>query len=144
MSIAFSHDHIGLSVTSEDLEPTIDWYCRTLGFTVERRFDTHGMIFAFLICGDVRIELMATASKRQAPTGDILSSMDPARVHHFCLAVTDLDAAVSELRDRGVNLIGGPMAVAEIGQRVAFITDNLGNIIELAEPGTRPSDPRQT
>lgn len=28
------------------------------------------------------------------------------------------------------------MEVAEIGQRIAFVTDNLGNIIELAEPGT--------
>jgi len=28
------------------------------------------------------------------------------------------------------------MKVADIGQRIAFISDNLGNIIELAEPGT--------
>jgi predicted enzyme related to lactoylglutathione lyase len=62
--------------------------------------------------------------------------MDPARLHHFCIAVDDLDAAVADLRDRGVSLIGGPMHVAQIGQRLAFITDNLGNIIELAEPGT--------
>ncbi|GGP90191.1 putative enzyme related to lactoylglutathione lyase [Actinomadura coerulea] len=55
--------------------------------------------------------------------------MDPARLHHFCLAVPDLDAVVSELRDLGVALLGGPMAVAEIGQRVAFLTDNPGNII---------------
>jgi catechol 2,3-dioxygenase-like lactoylglutathione lyase family enzyme len=37
--------------------------------------------------------------------------MSPARLHHVCLAVTDLDAAVSELRDLGVELIGEPMAV---------------------------------
>jgi predicted enzyme related to lactoylglutathione lyase len=69
--------------------------------------------------------------------------MSPARLHHVCLAATDLDAAVSELRDLGVELIGEPMAVPEIGQRIAFISDNLGNIIELAEPGTWPSDRRR-
>lgn len=138
MSISFSHDHVGISVPPADLDATIDWYSRTLGFTVDRRFDAHGMTFAFIVRDDAKIELMATASSRQAPTGDILSSMDPARLHHFCLAVPDLDAVVSELRDLGVDLIGGPLAVAEIGQRVAFLTDNLGNIIELTEPGTRP------
>ncbi|MEV4002885.1 VOC family protein [Actinomadura sp. NPDC049753] len=137
MSISFSHDHVGLSVTPADLDATVDWYSRTLGLTVDRRFDTYGMTFVFLVRGDVKIELMATASTRQAPTDDVLSSMDPARLHHICLAVNDLDAAVSELRDLGVDLIGGPMTVTEIGQRVAFVSDNLGNIIELTEPGTR-------
>lgn len=65
--------------------------------------------------------------------------MDPQRLHHFCLAVEDLATTVSQLRDSGVPLIGGPMDVPAIGQRIAFITDNLGNIIELAEPGTWPS-----
>ncbi|MFD8533737.1 hypothetical protein ACFV0L_40640 [Streptosporangium canum] len=39
---------------------------------------------------------------------------------------------VSQVRDLDVALIGGPMEVAAIGQRIAFITDNLGNIIEPA------------
>ncbi|MGW3770578.1 VOC family protein [Actinomadura verrucosospora] len=138
MSISFSLDHIGITFPPADLDATIDWYSRALGFTVDRRFDTYGMTFVFLVRGDVKIELMAVASTRQAPTDNVLSSMDPARLHHFCLAVTDLDAAVSELRDLGADLIGGPMAVAEIGQRVAFVSDNLGNIIELTEPGPRP------
>ncbi|MGI5202795.1 VOC family protein [Spirillospora sp. CA-108201] len=140
MSISLSHDHVGISATPGDLDAAIAWYSRTLGFAVDRRFDVHGMTFAFLVHGDVKIELVAGASNRQAPAGDILSSMSPARLHHVCLAVADLDAAVSELRDLGVELLGEPMAVPEIGQRIAFISDNLGNIIELAEPGTWPAD----
>lgn len=65
--------------------------------------------------------------------------MDPSRLHHFCLAVEDLDATVARLGDLGVALIGGPMAIEEIGQRIAFITDNVGTIIELTEPGTWPA-----
>jgi hypothetical protein len=34
------------------------------------------------------------------------------------------------------------MHVAEIGQRVAFITDNCGNIIEFTEPGNHPAERR--
>ncbi|WP_177287802.1 VOC family protein [Actinomadura madurae] len=142
MSISFSHDHVGLSVTAEDLDATVQWYATKLGFTVDRRFDIHGTTFVFMVRGDVKIELMAGASSRQAPTGNVLTSMDPSRLHHFCLAVEDLDAAVSELAGRGVDLIGGPMDVADIGQRIVFITDNLGTIIELAEPGTWPAGRR--
>lgn len=137
MSLSFSHDHVGINLTPEDLDATVAWYSRTLGFTVDRRFDSPGMTFVFLVHGDVKIELMAVASVRQEPIEDILSSMAPARLHHFCLAVTDLDAVVTELRDLGVRLLGGPMTIEELGQRIAFISDNLGNIIELAEPGTR-------
>ncbi|MFC4122828.1 VOC family protein [Nonomuraea zeae] len=136
MSTSFSHDHVGLSVTREDLDATIEWYSGKLGFAVDQRFDSHGSTFVFIVSGDVKIELLAGAATRQAPAGDVLTSMDPSRLHHFCLAVDDLDMTVSRLRDLGVELIGGPMEVAAIGQRIAFVTDNLGNIIELAEPGT--------
>ncbi|MCI4064929.1 VOC family protein [Micromonospora sp. R77] len=139
MSIPFSHDHVGVSVTPEELDATVDWYSSKLGFTVDQRFDSHGTTFVFLVSGPVKIELLAGASNRQAPTRDVLTSMDPARLHHFCLAVEDLDATVAALRDLDVPLIGGPMQVAAIGQRIAFVTDNLGNIIEFAEPGTGPA-----
>ena len=65
--------------------------------------------------------------------------MDPSRLHHFCLAVADLDAAVARLLELDVPLIGGPMEIPEIGQRIVFITDNVGTIIEVAEPGTWPA-----
>jgi catechol 2,3-dioxygenase-like lactoylglutathione lyase family enzyme len=143
MSISFSHDHVGISVTPEDLDATIEWYSGKLGFTVDQRFDSHGTTFVYIVSGDVKIELLAGASSRQTPTTNIMTSMDPSRLHHICVAVEDLDAAVSELSDLDVDLIGGPMEIPEIGQRIAFITDNLGNIIELAEPGTWPAG-RQT
>jgi catechol 2,3-dioxygenase-like lactoylglutathione lyase family enzyme len=140
MTITFSHDHVGISVTPEDLDATIQWYASKLGFVLDQRFDSHGTTFAFIVSGDAKIELLAGASnRREARTDNVLTSMDPERLHHFCLAVEDLDTTVSQLRDSDVPLIGGPMEVPAIGQRIAFITDNLGNIIELAEPGTWPS-----
>jgi catechol 2,3-dioxygenase-like lactoylglutathione lyase family enzyme len=137
MTISLTHDHVGITVGRESLDATIDWYSRNLGFAIERRFDSHGTTFVFLVSGQAKIELVVGASRpHEAPADNILTSMDPERLHHFCVAVEDLDTAVSQLRDNGVSLIGGPMDVAEIGQRIAFITDNLGTIIELTEPGT--------
>lgn len=137
MTFTFSHDHVGITVTGADLDATIAWYARTLGFTVEQRFTAHGTTFVFLVSGEVRIELLAGASDRGgAPTDDVLTSMDPSRLHHFCLAVPDLDAAVAGLRERGVPLIGGPMEISATGRRIAFVTDNVGTVIELSGPAT--------
>jgi catechol 2,3-dioxygenase-like lactoylglutathione lyase family enzyme len=137
MAFTFSHDHVGITVTPEDLDATIAWYSHNFGFTVDKRFESHGTTFVYLTAGDVKIELLAGASNRDgAPADNVLTSMDPSRLHHFCLAVADLDAAVSRLLELDVPLIGGPMEIPEIGQRIAFVTDNVGTIVELAEPGT--------
>ena len=52
----------------------------------------------------------------------IVASLSPARLHHFCIAVADLDATLEEPRSRDVNVIGKPVDVAAIRQRVAFTT----------------------
>lgn len=141
MTFTFSHDHVGITVTPQDLEATIAWYSRNLGFTVDERFESHGTMFVYLAAGDVKIELLAGASQRNgAPTDNVLTSMDPSRLHHFCIAVADLDAAVARLLDLDVPVIGGPMEIPEIGQRIVFITDNVGTIIEITEPGTWAAD----
>ena len=139
MTLQLRHDHVGISVTPEDLDATIDWYAGNLGFREDRRFESHGTTFVFIVNGTVKIELVAGAANRQPPTRDVLHSMDPSRLHHFCVAVDDLDAALVHLRERGVEPIGGPMEVTAIGQRIAFVTDNVGTIIELTAPGTGQS-----
>ncbi|MFJ9899876.1 VOC family protein [Streptomyces sp. NPDC091280] len=140
MTFTFSHDHVGITVVPEDLDATVAWYSRNLDFAVERRFEAHGTTFVFLTAGDVKIELLAGASNRGGePTQNALTSMRTSRLHHFCLAVADLDAAVSRLLALDVPLIGGPMEIPAIGRRIAFVTDNVGTIIELSAPGTSVS-----
>jgi catechol 2,3-dioxygenase-like lactoylglutathione lyase family enzyme len=143
MPLTFSLDHAGLSLTAANLDATIRWYTSKLDFVVERRFETRGISFAFITHQGIRIELVGAASNsRHAPINDIAASHDSERLHHFCLAVEDLEATLADLHERDVHPINGPMEVAEIGQRIAFITDNCGNIIELTEPGARPAESR--
>jgi predicted enzyme related to lactoylglutathione lyase len=125
MTFTFSHDHVGITVTPQDLHATIAWYSRNLGFTVDQRFESHGTTFV--------------SNRNGAPADNVLTSMDPSRLHHFCIAVADLDAAAARLLELDVPLIGGPMEIPEIGQRIVFITDNVGTIIEVTEPGTWPA-----
>jgi len=135
MTLTFKNGHVGISVT--DVEATIEWYTEKLDFVVEQRFSAHNHSFAFLTHEDVKLEILGGATSNETPAiTDIVASLNPARLHHLCIAVADLEATLEELRSRGVNVIGESFDVEVIGQRVAFITDNSGNVIEITEPGT--------
>jgi methylmalonyl-CoA epimerase len=135
MPIAFEHDHVGISVT--DLDAAVKWYSETLDFSVQHRFETHGLTLVFLTHGDAKLELLGGGATESAPVvTDVAESLNPARLHHFCIAVDDLDATLDELRARGVTVLGEPFDVPALRQRVAFINDNSGNVIEIAQPGT--------
>jgi catechol 2,3-dioxygenase-like lactoylglutathione lyase family enzyme len=137
MTLTLKNGHIGISVT--DVEATIEWYTEKLDFVAEQRFSVNNLSFAFLTHEDVKLEILGGATTNETPAiTDIVASLNPARLHHLCIAVADLQATLEELRSRDVNVIGEPFDVAAIGQRVAFITDNSGNVIEIAEPTFRP------
>jgi len=137
MTLTFKNGHVGISVT--DVEATIEWYTDKLDFVVEQRFCVNNHMFAFLTHGDVKLEILGGATTNETPAiTDIVASLNPARLHHFCVAVADLEATLEELRSRDVKVIVEPFDVVVIGQRVAFITDNSGNVIEITEPTFRP------
>ena len=103
MPHAFTHDHVGITLTPDDLDATIDWYANKLDSTLAQRYDTHGITFAFITNGNVKIELMSAASRTQgASTDNIFATLDPERLHHTCLAVEDLDTTLSQLAERHV------------------------------------------
>ncbi len=136
MTLTLKNGHIGISVT--DVEATIEWYTEKLDFVVEQRFSVNNLSFAFLTHEDVKLEILGGATTNETPAiTDIVASLNPARLHHLCFAVADLQATLEELRSRDVNVIGEPFDVAAIGQRVAFVTDNSGNVIEITEPTFR-------
>ena len=65
----------------------------------------------------------------------IESPVPDDRGQHFALRVADIDAAVADLRARGVE-VSDPKPVAT--SRQCFLRDPSGNLIELHEPGVTP------
>jgi catechol 2,3-dioxygenase-like lactoylglutathione lyase family enzyme len=133
MDLHLTHDHVGLRVV--DYAAALNWYTTTLDFTVDQEWPFGDMQLAFLSNGSVKIEILgASNAERQVPSTDLSDTLGTERLHHFCIAVDDINATVDELRRRGVNLLAEPFVVEEIGRCLAFITDNDGNIIEFAAP----------
>jgi catechol 2,3-dioxygenase-like lactoylglutathione lyase family enzyme len=133
MTLQLSHDHVALRVVDSDA--AIDWYTTKLDFTVDQEWPFGDMKLAYLSNGTVKVVLLGgSEAELQVPPTDLADTFDAERVHHFCIAVDDLDTTVTELRRRGVNFLGEPFVVEQIGRRLAFLTDNAGNMIELSAP----------
>jgi methylmalonyl-CoA/ethylmalonyl-CoA epimerase len=127
--------HAGVSVP--DLEASIAWYKKMLGFDLERRDSLPPLQakVAFLRRGDLAFELFEVPGAaplpedRRVPNKDLLTHGNK----HVAFAVKDVRAAVEELKERGADIV----FVLDIGGgTVSFIRDNSGNLIELfQQPG---------
>jgi len=108
-----------VSINVDDVPAARDFYTRVLGLT--ERADRPDFSFdgAWLDAGNQQVHL-------------IEADVPPSMGQHFALAVTDLDAAVAELRGLGVD-VTDPVPVG-LG-RQAFVADPAGNRVELQEPG---------
>jgi methylmalonyl-CoA epimerase len=125
-------DHIGIAVAN--LGRAIEAY-QALGFTIETAHDvpSEKVKAAFLPVGETRLELLEPTDK----TSVIARFLEKrAGLHHVCLTVEDLDAALGELKARGVTLIDETPRAGAGGCRVAFVHPRwtYGVLVELKEP----------
>ena len=130
-------DHLGVAVPSlsEALEA---W--EALGFSVQ---DTHDVPSekvraAFLPLGESQLELLEPTD-----AASVIARFLEKRsgLHHLCVLVPDLEAALAEMKARGVELIDETPRTGAGGCRVAFVHPRAatGVLLELKE---RPAPPR--
>jgi catechol 2,3-dioxygenase-like lactoylglutathione lyase family enzyme len=129
-------DHIAVRVP--DYPGTIAFYTEVLGLKLEQEWTLPDVLpgarFAYLTLGDFQIEVIAEGQFTPAPpTRDVGDHLSRGGWIHLCLRVEDLDHTVAGLRASGVEFLAEPFVVAPIGQRLAMIRDNSGNIVELAQ-----------
>jgi len=129
---ALKHHHGALSVP--DMEASIAWYGRVLGFEVERRFPIPHIPaqVAILRRDDLRIELFQVQNgkplpeERRQPDQDVFTHGNK----HVAFAIEDVAAAAAELRRHGVDVVF--VMEAEFGSNI-FIRDNAGNLLEFVQ-----------
>jgi len=126
-------NHIGIVV--RDIEEALAVYRDGLGLEltrVEERPD-RGVRIAFLPAGDSDIELVQPTTEE----GGVASFLEKRRggLHHICLEVEDIKAALAELREKGFKLIDEQPRQGPHGERVAFVHPKSahGVLLELYE-----------
>ena len=130
---ALKIDHLGIAVPS--LAEAVEAY-EALGFPVESTQDvpTENVRVAFLPVGESRLELLEPTD----PGSSIAKFLQKrSGLHHVCVLVEDIDAALADLRARGISLIDERPRPGAGGSRVAFVHPRSagGVLLELKEKG---------
>lgn len=96
--------------------------------------DEQGVRLAYVDLGNAKIELMEP-SRADSPVAKFLERNPRGGIHHFSLAVGDIDAAVAALKTSGVRVLGDGRQKNVHGERIAFVhpQDFLGALVELEE-----------
>jgi catechol 2,3-dioxygenase-like lactoylglutathione lyase family enzyme len=113
------------AIAAADIAALADWYVSTLGFAVNYR--SPNAIFVKAPDGTM-IELIHAEGDRGT------SGLKVPGLRHLALTVTDFDAALAGLRQKGVNFVGEPQESK--GNRVVFFTDPEGNYLHLLQRAT--------
>src|SRR5919197_2141052 len=110
-------DHIGVAV--EDLDAAIALHEETYGMALVHRetVEEQGVEAVLLDVGENHVELLR-ALDDGSPVGRFLAKRGPG-LHHVAYQVTDVEATLATLRDRGVRLIDEQPRAGIRGSRVA-------------------------
>ena len=124
-------DHLGIAVA--DLAEAVRAY-EALGFSVEKVHDvpTEKVRAAFLPAGESHLELLEPTD----PTSVIARFLEKrSGLHHVCVLVEDIDAALAELKEAGVPVLDETPRPGAGGCRVAFVHPRgaAGVLLELKE-----------
>lgn len=126
-------DHVGIAV--KDLAASVKWYEETLGLHSKGTevVQEQQVTVAFLPCGDSELELLESAS----PEGPIARFIEKngEGIQHIAIRVDDIDAALAELKEKGVRLIDQTPRYGAGGARIAFLHPKAthGVLLELCE-----------
>ena len=126
-----------VSIVVPDLDAAVRRLHEIYGLVVG---ETHtnaeqGVHLAYVELGNARIELM-TPSRLDSPMAKFLERNPKGGIHHFSLAVDDIEATTRGLRERDVRILGdGRPRYNVAGERIAFVhpADFLGALVELEE-----------
>lgn len=129
--------HVSLVVPS--LEAAAKRLTELYGLAVgpARVNEEQGVRIAYVELPNARIELMEP-SRPDSPVSKFLERNPKGGIHHFCLAVDDVPAAVAGIEAGGAQVLGGGKESRNVhGERIAFVhpKDFLGALVELEEKG---------
>ena len=128
-------DHIG--ILTNDLQRSVEFYTDVLGFSISAKIemDDAGFSAIFVEKNGSRIELMGYRDAIPERSGGIEIKLGGGLIpinDHITFSVDDIEATVTELKEKGVKFSLEPVQL-EGGMKIASFKDPDGVLIELVE-----------
>ena len=126
-------DHIGIAASS--IDKSVNFYTQMLGLELvgTEEVTEQKVLTAFLPVGESEIEILEST----APDGPIARyiSKSGEGIQHIALRVDDIEAALEELKNKGVRLIDETPRHGAGGTKIAFIHPRAtgGVLLELCQ-----------
>jgi len=126
-------DHIGIA--THQLDEALALWQDALGLTVDHTEEVteQGVRVAMLAIGETHIELLEPLSSG-SPVGRFLDKRGPG-IHHIAVKVSDIQATLAQLKEKGMRLIDESPRVGAGGCLVAFVHPSSANgvLLELVQ-----------
>jgi glyoxylase I family protein len=110
------------AIASPDPKRLAEWYVQKLDFRINY---TYGGNYFVRASNGTLLELIPSEGDR-AP-----QQMKDPGIRHLAIAVDDFDAAMEDLRKRGVEFLAEPFAIQ--GNRLVYFSDADGNYLHLIQ-----------
>jgi methylmalonyl-CoA/ethylmalonyl-CoA epimerase len=127
-------DHIGVAVTDLDAAIALHESGYAMALVHREIVEEQGVEAVLLDVGEGHVELLAPLAE-DTPVGKFLARRGPG-LHHVAYQVTDIEASLAGLRERGLRLIDEEPRVGIRGSRVAFLhpSSSGGVLTEIVQP----------
>jgi len=129
-------DHVGIAV--EDLDGALALFEQTFGMPMVHRetVTEQGVEAALLDVGENHVELLQPLGP-DTPVGKFLAKRGPG-IHHVAYQVTDVEAALEQLKGAGLQLIDETPRTGIRNSRVAFLhpRSSGGVLTEIVQPAS--------
>ena len=128
-------DHLGVAVKSIDQGKAFWTDVLGLSFQGTETVETQKVTTGFFPVGESEVELLAST----APDGPIARYIEKKGegIQHIAFRVENIDAALEELKEKGIQLIDETPRMGAGGARIAFLHPKStgGVLVELCEKG---------
>jgi methylmalonyl-CoA/ethylmalonyl-CoA epimerase len=126
-------DHLGIAVNS--IEDGKNIWAEALGLAFEgsETVEEQKVITAFFPVGESEVELLEST----APDGPVAKFLEKKGegIHHIAFRVENIEAALEELKEKGIRLIDEKPRKGAGGKKIAFLHPKATNgvLVELCE-----------
>lgn len=126
-----------VAIATNGVEKASYIYSKILGMktSASQSLPEHGVNTIFVDANNTKLELLDPIGESKSPIWSFLTKNKSGGMHHICLEVDDVEAAMKDLRSNGIRLLSEKARIGAHGKPVVFLhpKDCNGVLIELEQ-----------